>query len=90
MEFGDDAIEVRMVIREANSVVRIPEKGVALEEVQRQAITQTLRMCGWCQHDAARMLHISPRVINYKMRTLGIEVERKWLRVAIAADRRRV
>ena len=53
-------------------VVRIPPTGVALEDIERQAITEALRMCNWVQRDAGDLLHVSARVINYKMKTLGI------------------
>jgi len=55
------------------SVVRIPPTGVALDDIERQAITEALRMCNWVQRDAGDLLQVSARVINYKMKTLGIE-----------------
>jgi DNA-binding NtrC family response regulator len=57
-------------------VVRVPPTGVALEDIERQALMEALRMCNWIQRDAAELLHISPRVINYKIKTLGIELPR--------------
>ncbi|MEI6668948.1 MAG: sigma-54 dependent transcriptional regulator [Acidobacteriota bacterium] len=54
-------------------VVRIPPTGVALDDIERQAITEALRMCNWIQRDAGDLLRVSARVINYKMKTLGIE-----------------
>jgi len=56
----------------ATPVVRIPPTGVALEDIERQAVTEALRMCNWVQRDAGDLLHVSARVINYKMKTLGI------------------
>jgi transcriptional regulator with GAF, ATPase, and Fis domain len=56
--------------------VRIPPDGVALEDIERQALVEALKMCNWVQKDAAALLHISPRVINYKIKTLGIEIPR--------------
>jgi transcriptional regulator with GAF, ATPase, and Fis domain len=58
----------------ATSVVNIPPTGVALDEVERQALVASLKMCNWVQKDAADLLQISPRVINYKIKTLGIEL----------------
>jgi transcriptional regulator with GAF, ATPase, and Fis domain len=63
--------------------VRVPPTGIALEEIERQALAEALRMCNWIQKDAAELLHISPRVINYKIKTLGIEMPRG--RRAVAA-----
>jgi DNA-binding NtrC family response regulator len=57
----------------STAVVRIPPTGVALEDIERQAITEALRMCNWIQRDAGELLHVSARVINYKMKTLRIE-----------------
>jgi Nif-specific regulatory protein len=59
--------------REGSSVVKIPPTGIALEEVERLAIVEALKMSNWVQKDAAELLSISPRVMNYKIKTLGIE-----------------
>ncbi len=61
---------------DAGRVVRVPPAGVALEEIERQALIESLRMCNWVQKDAAELLHVSPRVINYKIKTLGITIPR--------------
>ena len=61
---------------DAGRVVRVPPAGVALEEIERQALLESLRMCNWVQKDAAELLHVSPRVINYKIKTLGITIPR--------------
>jgi len=56
------------------TAVRVPPSGIALDEIERQAIREALKMCNWIQKDAADLLHISPRVINDKIKTLGIEM----------------
>ena len=61
---------------EPQPAVRIPPTGIALEEVERQAVVEALRMSNWVQKDAAELLSISPRVMNYKIKTLGIEIPR--------------
>ena len=61
---------------ESNPVVKIPPTGIALEEIERQAIVEALKMSNWVQKDAAELLAISPRVMNYKIKTLGIEYAR--------------
>jgi len=66
--FGSDA--------DAARVVRVPPAGIALEEIERQALIESLKMCNWVQKDAAELLHVSPRVINYKIKTLGIRLPR--------------
>ena len=57
-------------------VVKIPPTGIALEDIERQALVESLRMSNWVQKDAAELLHISPRVMNYKIKTLGIDFPR--------------
>ena len=47
-----------------------------LEEIERQAVLEALKMSNWVQKDAAELLSISPRVMNYKIKTLGIEFPR--------------
>jgi DNA-binding NtrC family response regulator len=61
---------------EAAPVVKLPPRGIPLEEIERQALIEALKMSNWVQKDAAELLSISPRVINYKIKTLGIELPR--------------
>ena len=61
---------------EATTVVKIPPTGIALEDIERQAIVEALKMSNWVQKDAAELLAISPRVMNYKIKTLGIDYAR--------------
>ena len=56
--------------------VKIPPTGIPLEEIERQAVVEALRMSNWVQKDAAELLSISPRVMNYKIKTLGIDYAR--------------
>ena len=56
--------------------VRIPPTGIPLEEIERQAVVEALRMSNWVQKDAAELLGISPRVMNYKIKILSIEIPR--------------
>ena len=58
------------------SVVKIPPTGIALEDIERHALIEALKMSNWVQKDAAELLSISPRVMNYKIKTLGIEFPR--------------
>ena len=61
---------------ESAPIVRIPPSGISLEEIERRALIEALKMSNWVQKDAADLLSISPRVINYKIRTLNIEFPR--------------
>ena len=53
--------------------MRIPPAGIPLEEIERRALVEALKMSNWVQKDAAELLSISPRVINYKIKMLKIE-----------------
>ncbi len=70
---------------ESVPVVKIPPMGVPLEELERQAVTEALRMSNWVQKDAAELLAISPRVMNYKIKILGIELPRARRLVEVGA-----
>jgi DNA-binding NtrC family response regulator len=61
---------------DSSPVVKIPPTGIALEEIERQALIEALKMSNWVQKDAAELLSISPRVMNYKIKTLNIEFPR--------------
>lgn len=58
-------------------VVSLPAEGVPLQEIEKQAVTEALQMSNWVQKDAALLLGISPRVINYKIKILGIDMPRR-------------
>ena len=77
-----DAAQGATMSRES-AVVRIPPTGIPLEDVERQALTEALKMANWVQKDAADLLSISPRVMNYKIKTLKIELPKRRV-VAIA------
>ncbi len=62
--------------RDAQTPVKIPPTGIALEDIERAALIEALKMSNWVQKDAAELLHISPRVMNYKIKTLRIEFPR--------------
>jgi len=62
--------------RESASIIKIPPTGIPLEDIERLAIIEALKMSNWVQKDAAELLAISPRVMNYKIKTLGIDFPR--------------
>ena len=47
--------------------LRLPPAGIELEELEKQAILEALRVNNWVQKDAAEFLGISSRVMNYKV-----------------------
>jgi len=52
--------------------IRLPTSGIKLEEAERELIAQALERTGWVQKDAARLLGISSRALNYKIKTYGM------------------
>ena len=47
--------------------LRLPPGGIDLEELEKIAIIEALRVNNWVQKDAAKFLGISSRVMNYKV-----------------------
>ena len=47
--------------------LRLPPNGIELDELERLAILEALRINSWVQKDAASFLGISSRVMNYKV-----------------------
>jgi DNA-binding NtrC family response regulator len=58
-------------------VVRLPPHGMALKDIEREALVQALQRTNWVQKDAAAHLDISPRVMHYKLKTHGITPPRR-------------
>jgi transcriptional regulator with PAS, ATPase and Fis domain len=52
--------------------IRLPEKGIRLADAERDLIEQALQRSDWVQKDAAILLGISTRVLNYKVKQFGI------------------
>jgi DNA-binding NtrC family response regulator len=52
--------------------LRLPPEGIALEEIERMAIEEALRRCGYVQKDAARLLRVTRRQLNYAIRRMGL------------------
>ena len=73
-------------LRESASLVKIPPSGVPLKEIERSALMEALKMSNWVQKDAAELLGISPRVMNYKIKTLHIEFPRGRRSMVAAAS----
>jgi two-component system, NtrC family, response regulator HydG len=71
LRLGD--LSTRKGHHDQTGVVRIPAIGMALADIERHAIVEALRMSNWVQKDAARLLSISPRLMCYKIDTLGID-----------------
>ena len=55
-----------------HAAIRIPAGGLKWEEVEKELILQALSMSGWVQKEAAGILGLSTRVLNYKIKRFGI------------------
>jgi DNA-binding NtrC family response regulator len=51
--------------------IRLPENGLNLADAERDLIEEALQRSSWVQKDAARLLGISSRALNYKIRQFG-------------------
>jgi DNA-binding NtrC family response regulator len=47
--------------------LRLPPNGIDLEDLEKMAIMEALRINNWVQKDAAKFLGVSSRVMNYKV-----------------------
>ena len=47
--------------------LRLPPNGILLDDLEKLAILEALRINNWVQKDAAKFLGISSRVMNYKV-----------------------
>jgi DNA-binding NtrC family response regulator len=54
------------------SSLRIPAGGLRWEEMEKDLLLQALSMNGWVQKEAAKILGLSTRVLNYKVKHFGI------------------
>ena len=62
---------------DAHSInLKLPPNGIDLEELERLAILEALRINNWVQKDAAEFLGISSRVMNYKVSKYEIKSPR--------------
>ncbi len=50
---------------------------LSLEESERIAIIRALEKSGWVQKDAAPLLGVSRRALNYKIQKYGIDIPRR-------------
>ena len=73
--------------REAASIIKIPPTGIPLEDIERLAVVEALKMSNWVQKRRKELLSISPRVMNYKINVLGIEFRAPPRGAALRAGR---
>ncbi len=59
--------------------LKIPPSGIKLKDMEKSLVVETLKMCNWVQKDAAEMLGISKRVMNYKVKQYNLSNPR-WIK----------
>jgi DNA-binding NtrC family response regulator len=59
--------------------IKIPPSGIKLDDLERTTIIEALKMTNWVQKDAAELLGVSRRVLNYKVKIHSITHDR-WRR----------
>ncbi|MFQ5718316.1 MAG: sigma-54-dependent transcriptional regulator [Acidobacteriota bacterium] len=50
----------------------LPPQGMDLEEIEKRVLIEALKMSNWVQKEAAALLSISSRAINYKVKKFGL------------------
>ncbi len=70
------AIDINLPVKAAQKpgpqVIQIPPTGLKWEEMEKGLVLQALEMSEWVQKEAARLLGLSTRVLNYKIKSFGI------------------
>lgn len=59
-------------VEDIHNYIRMPPGGIRLDQVEKELILQALKMSDWIQKDAAELLGVSSRVLNYKVRRFNI------------------
>jgi DNA-binding NtrC family response regulator len=62
---------------EGNGQLILPEEGVDLDELEKNFVVQALERSDFVQKEAAKLLNVSSRVLNYKIKQFGI-THPKW------------
>jgi DNA-binding NtrC family response regulator len=68
----DLSLPFKPELKPGEAFMRIPANGLKWDEMERDLVLQALSMSGWVQKEAARLLGLSTRVLNYKIKQFGI------------------
>ena len=52
--------------------IKLPPEGISMKDVEKELIIQALELTGWVQKDAARLLGMSKRAMNYRVKQYRI------------------
>jgi len=53
--------------------LELPEEGIALRDIERIAVEEALKRCDYVQKDAAELLQVSKRKLNYAVHKMGLK-----------------
>ena len=59
-------------------IVRLPPGGMPYRDIEREIILVALSQSSWVQRRAAKLLRISARMLNYKIKTLRLQEDSRW------------
>ena len=68
----DLSLPFKPEVSPSQKIIRIPPGGLQWNDVEKELILQALSMSGWVQKEAARLLGLTTRVLNYKIKRFGI------------------
>ena len=73
----DLSLPFKPELKPGQGVVRVPPGGLRWEDMEKDVVLQGLALANWVQKEAARLLGISTRSLNYKVKQFGI-THPKW------------
>ena len=65
----------------------LPERGVNLEELERQLVVQALERCGWNQTRAATLLGLNRDQVRYRIEKFGLTAPTPRTTLAFSSTR---
>jgi len=68
----DISLPFKPLLASSEAAVRVPEGGFQWDAMEKGLLLQALSMSNWVQKDAATLLGLSTRVLNYKIKQFGI------------------
>jgi transcriptional regulator with GAF, ATPase, and Fis domain len=68
----DLSLPFKPELKPGQGVVRVPPGGLRWEDMEKDVVLQGLALANWVQKEAARLLGISTRSLNYKVKQFGI------------------
>jgi DNA-binding NtrC family response regulator len=74
---GDIPAKLKATKREENAIIRLPDDGYSLEQLEREVVVEALERNAWNQTAAARFLKIPRHTLIYRIEKYNIELPDK-------------